>query len=228
MNNKDIWDTSIFEKSPIINQLKPYLSLFEQYTSWPTIKDYENIFKKNQLKIKPVPQSLKISSFEEQYESRVYLKNELQTRTENWHDFFNAIIWLKFPITKKTLNDLHYQQAINRPKGSNRSLLENRITQFDECGAIIISNNQALLDLVKDHKWEELFIKNRHQFEKNFKCIVFGHAIFEKAFDPYIGMTCHCILIHEPKRLHSFPILGIPNYYINQSDSFYQNSTYFR
>lgn len=197
MKNNDQWDTSVFHNSPIVSQLGILTQNFDAYKNWPTISEYHQLFKKYKLDITPVKQATTISSFEDQYEPRVFLKKELQTRTQNWHDFFNALIWLKFPETKRTLNNLHFSQAKNRNKGTNRSMLENRITQFDECGAVIISKSQILLDMIRQHKWQELFIENREAFNSDLHCIVFGHAIFEKALSPYIGMTCHCLLLHE-------------------------------
>jgi len=258
MNKKDIWSTSFFLNSPIFKQLKSLTTFFEKYVDWPTLNDYEAIFKKNNMEVKPVPQSEVIRCFEEQYEPRVYLKGELQTRLKNWHDFFNALIWLKFPITKKMLNALHYEQARLREAGSNRSTLENRITQFDECGAVIVSNDQKLLDLIENHQWQDLFINEMQQFDSNLQCVIFGHAIFEKAMNPYIGMTCHCILINDSKllndvhqgnfealdkkiaifwknahkienlKLKPLPLLGIPGYWHLQNSEFYKNTSYFR
>jgi len=252
------WDVSVFNDSIIIRQIKTFTDLFIHLSDWPSIGDYVDIFKNSNHQIIPVAQSTVINSFDDQYEPRVYLKNELQTRTQNWHDFFNSIIWLKFPQTKKALNTLHYQQAIKRRKGSNRSTLENRITQFDECGAVIITNNRDLLELIRNHQWQELFIDHRDDFKENLKCVIFGHAIFEKSLDPYIGMTCHCLLIEseellddikndeftnldikvasiwknkiasEPKKLAALPILGIPNYWHVQDELFYKNTKYFR
>jgi len=258
MTSNDKWDVSPFNDSIIIKQIQTYTDLFKNLTEWPDISLYADIFKKHDHKITPVAQSTSINSFEDQYEPRVYLKRELQTRTQNWHDFFNAIIWLKFPKTKKTLNDLHFLQAKQRKKGSNRSTLENRITQFDECGAIVITNNKKLIGLIKNHQWEELFIKNSNAFEENIKCIIFGHAMFEKALNPYIGMTCHCLLIESneflediknddfskidqkiadlwknkisraPLKLNALPVLGIPGFWPEQNSLFYKNTEYFR
>ena len=258
MQNMSKWNISEFNESKIISQIKNHTDLFGHLTDWPSIQDYAEIFKKNNNQIVPVAQATVINSFEDQYEPRVYIKNELQTRTQNWHDFFNAIIWLKFPLTKKILNTLHYQQSTNRKLGSNRSKLENRITQFDECGAIIITNDRKLLNLIKNHQWHELFINNKDAFKENIKCVVFGHAIFEKSLNPYIGMTCHCLLIESdellinisnndftnidkrvatlwrnkiacsPLKFAALPILGIPGYWHDQNDLFYKNTKYFR
>lgn len=258
MDEKEIWNTDIFQSSEIIRQLSQTTSYFRDFTHWPEIKHYKELFKKYSLDVTPVSQALKIESFEELYEPRVFLKKELQTRTKNWHDFFNAMIWLNFPETKTVLNELHFKASTNRPQGSNRSTLENRITQFDECGAIILSSNQGLLDLVEQHQWQSLFIDHKSGFTEDFHCVVFGHAIFEKAINPYIGMTCHCLLLDNeemlkkaktgdysdldqyladqwknqislnPGKFHAFPVLGTPGYWKNQNEGFYQNKKYFR
>jgi len=258
MKKHDIWDPSHFINSKIIQQIQALTNIFKEFKCWPTIKDYEDIFKKFNMPIKPVAQTVDIISFEEQYEPRIYLKKELQTRTGNWHDFFNAIIWLKFTKTKTALNSLHYKHSITREYGSNRSLLENRITQFDECGAIIISDNEEMLELIRNHQWQKLFINHRDQFDQHLNCVIFGHAIFEKALNPYIGMTCHCILLHNndilsevkrgnftqlddylsklwfdviatnPEKFHALPVLGIPGYWEQQDFEFYSNNKYFR
>jgi len=46
--------------------------------------------------------------FEAQYEPRCYLKGEVPTRAHNWHDLFNALVWLTFPATKAVINARHY------------------------------------------------------------------------------------------------------------------------
>lgn len=258
MKKQDHWSTDVFLTSPIIKQLEKTTQYFAEYKDWPTLENFQKIFSDYALDINPVAQATEINSFEELYEPRVYLKGELQTRTENWHDFFNAMVWLNFPETKKTLNKLHFTEATKRPKGSNRSTLENRITQFDECGAILVSTNNELLDLIKQHNWQKLFLENRLLLEDHLRCIVFGHAIFEKAINPYIGMTCHCLLVNDenlltkvkshdysdldkyltdkwqgeiaynPTKFAAFPVLGMPKYWPVQNKDFYQNKHYFR
>lgn len=34
------------------------------------------------------------------YEERIVLRGEVVTRPHNWHDFFNALVWMRFPRTK--------------------------------------------------------------------------------------------------------------------------------
>ncbi len=257
MHKTDQWNQDYYKVSPIFNNLSLLIKYFSNFNHWPDISDYQSIFSDLKMTVTPVPQSSKVNCFEEQYEPRIYLKQELQTRTENWHDFFNALIWLSFPKTKSALNKLHFEQSSERQIGSNRSTLENRITQFDESGAIIISNDNSLLDLIRTHQWKQLFIDNRDRFNHDIKCIIFGHAIYEKSLAPYIGMTCHSLLIHDSNILESsnssyeelddyicrlwldkiaktpikhqpYPVLGTPGLWPDQSLEFYENDRYFR
>lgn len=258
MGARDQWDTSVFSQSPIIAQLAEQTRHFAGFQQWPTLQEYQSIFKQSVLSIQPVAQASEITCFEDQYEPRVFLKQELQTRTENWHDFFNAMIWLKFPQSKLALNRRHYEAARKRNAGSNRSTLENRLTQFDECGAVIVASSEQALQLIRNHQWQALFVEQASLFEEDIRCIVFGHAMFEKALNPYIGMTCHCLLMADPallaevkqghnerldsiiadywlnqsaaqpERLQPLPLLGIPGYWPGQDSTFYGNDKYFR
>ncbi|HEY9200538.1 MAG TPA: DUF3025 domain-containing protein [Gammaproteobacteria bacterium] len=258
MSTQDQWDTGTFSQSPIISQLQNQTQYFQSFQQWPQLSDYQALFKQFAMKIRPVAQASEISCFEEQYEPRVFLKQELQTRTENWHDFFNAMVWLKFPHSKQALNQRHYEAASQRATGTNRSTLENRLTQFDECGAIIVASSEKPLQLIRNHQWQTLFIEQASLFKQDIRCIVFGHAIFEKALAPYIGMTCHCLMLADPAllaeledgrnegldrtiadywlrqptdgldRLQPLPLLGIPGYWPQQDSAFYANEKYFR
>ena len=43
------------------------------------------------------------------YEQRIFEQGLVPTRPANWHDFFNALIFLLFPQTKKEMNRLHVE-----------------------------------------------------------------------------------------------------------------------
>jgi len=197
----DKWNPQFFSQSPIFNTINPSVVCHTDRLNWPSLDNLRQQFKENSHPVIPVPQGGKPTKIEDHYEPRIYLKHELQTRTENWHDFFNAMVWLTFPETKSVLNKLHYQSVIKRKSGTNRSQLENAITLFDECGIIIISDNEQLLAMIRQHQWKELFIDNRDSFNKNIFCLVFGHAMYGKALTPYIGMTCQSLIINSTELL---------------------------
>lgn len=182
------------------------------------------------------------------YEQRIYHQGLIATRKNNWHDFFNAMVWHAFPKTKIALNAIHIKE-INVQTTSVRSRKRDLLTLFDECGVIIIAND-SILSLIKEHKWQQLFIDHKKSWiSGDIKVITFGHAMFEKYLSPYIGMTAQALLLEkEPDNLDSFlnsqlidnqllqtkkelsplPLLGIPYWSDHQTSLFYANKDYFR
>lgn len=206
----DEWTAGFFERSGIFDSLRLVSLPFSEQGEWPTLLQLSAEFKKrniqsrNNMQIQPVAQAGAPEAFSDHYESRIYLKGELQTRLENWHDFFNAMCWLQFPKTKTTLNALHFENSKIRQAGTNRSPLENAITLFDECGAVIVADDEAILDLIRAHEWKELFCDNEfwndgNSLDKHVQCYVFGHAMHEKALTPYIGMTAHTLMLKQDR-----------------------------
>ena len=197
----DTWNPEFLKLSPIFDSIHEVSQPFTILDQWPTLEQFSaefknrNILSNNNQIILPVAQGDTPEKFDDQYESRIYLKGELQTRLENWHDFFNATAWLQFPKIKSALNSLHYDNSKNRELGTNRSPLENAITLFDECGAVIVTDNEKYLDMIKNHEWKGLFWNNKKEFPQHIQCYVFGHAMHEKALAPYLGMTTHTIIL---------------------------------
>ena len=249
------WDARFFERSPLFEPLRPCAEGFFQQDAWPELDEYRNVFSQQGMDVMPVVQDDRPQDFEALYESRIFLQGELQTRLHNWHDFFNALVWLSFPHTKQALNTLHFQASMQREPGTNRSPLENLLTLFDECGAVIISRRADLLQMIRDRQWQSLFVDHRSVFEADLRCVVFGHAMYEKALQPYVGMTTHTLLIESETLLQGdlkqldmtlshqwfddaiqskqdlvpFPLLGVPGWYApNRQPDFYDNQDYFR
>lgn len=205
----DAWNPGFFDESAIFDSIVEASLPFTKLNKWPSLEQFSAEFKirdiqsHNNIKITSVKQGDAPKSFDDHYESRIYLKGELQTRLENWHDYFNAMCWLQFPKIKSSLNALHFESSKTRKTGTNRTPLENAITLFDECGAIIVSDDESLLDLIRNHEWKELFWNNKAAFGKRIQCYVFGHAMHEKALTPYIGMTTQAVLLNHSRDFFS-------------------------
>ncbi len=268
MSNFDprLWKNNFLHLSPLFSPLEPaYHLLGRTHDQWPTLADYNQtlhtlpapIYNNNGKIISFVDQNTDASSlFESHYEPRIFLRGEIQTRLTNWHDFFQVLVWSTWPKTKALLNELHYKSAIKR-SNKQRSPIENFVTLFDECGIVILSSDPDLFTLIEDFQWQQLFCENRDEFKENISCITFGHAMYEKALNPYIGMTAQALLIQvessflanyknpssidsmivkqltdqkvlEPRILNPFPLLGVPSWYENQDSTFYENTDYFR
>lgn len=202
------WQAEFYSASGLFNPIIPaFKAMNYQKLEWPALKEYHSLINSHSpiikndltLPIQFVNQAHDCSIFEDQYEPRIYLKGEVQTRLKNWHDFFQVLVWKTFPKTKVLLNSLHYQSSTKRLALDNtnkqRTPLENFITLFDECGIVIVSHNTELLNMIKEFRWEDLFWGNRDAFNSEIACFTFGHAMYEKAINPYIGMTANAILI---------------------------------
>lgn len=205
----DIWKANFYQFSELYKPIIPsFHQLQHSEDQWPGLQEFQSLLNshinpiKNELKIPVqfVDQVAHCNSFQDQYEPRIYLKGEVQTRLNNWHDFFQVLVWHTFPRTKVILNTLHYQASTKRLKENNenkkRTPTENFLTLFDECGIVIVSQNEQFLDMIKNFQWQQLFWKNRNSFNTSIECFTFGHAMYEKALSPYIGMTANALLIH--------------------------------
>ncbi len=141
--------------------------------------------------IRFVPQVERQASFGEKYEPRIFLRGEVQMRANNWHDLFNALVWLAFPRAKAALNRRHYdallaQQAAGRP---NRGSQQDALTLFDEGGIVVACAEPELAALLRGHEWKALFWQQRDCLAGGMEFFIFGHALYEKALQPYAGVT---------------------------------------
>ena len=155
-----------------------------------------------------VPQASGRMGFESQYEPRCYLSGEVQTRPENWHDLFNALVWLTFPGAKAAINSRHYhalKHAVEEA-GSQRGKVRDMATLFDESGVIAVSSNTGLIELLRNFEWKQLFWKQREQVHAEMGFYILGHGLFEKALEPYIGMTAQGLLLHVPHEYFSWSL----------------------
>lgn len=131
------------------------------------------------------------------YEAQIYERGMVPTRAGDWHDYFNALVWLRFPRTKAALNRRHYEAlAGERAAGrANRSAVRDAATLFDESGAVVASADAALDDLLRAHRWGELFWARRSDVLRSMRFFVFGHALYEKALAPFAGITASAVLL---------------------------------
>jgi hypothetical protein len=210
----DRWQADFFQNNILFKDLSSVATWFKDFTDWPALNDYNTLLRSEAGDIHSlsgaslgfVAQAEKPRQLHDSYEARIYLKGEIQTRLQNWHDFFQVMVWSSYPRTKQLINQLHYKALSNRAIANKRSTVENSLTLFDECGAIIVSSDSGLLKLLVNFEWNELFLTHREAFNRNIKCFIFGHALFEKCLNPYIGMTAHCICLDVEDSFFSLPL----------------------
>lgn len=127
------------------------------------------------------------------YECRVWERGEVETRPDNWHDFFNALVWLSFPETKRAITAAHV--AAMQPAGEQRNLRRDALTHFDECGIVVVASDPTLLDLLRGFQWQSLFVERRQDVIDKMRFVIFGHATYEALLNPFRGLTAKAILL---------------------------------
>lgn len=200
------WQPGFLQTSPMFEPLRGVGKLFEQLNYWPEIESMNQlnadsrkvIATKSGKRICFVPQMKATREFEQQYEPRIYLSGEIQTREHNWHDLFNALAWVAYPRSKAALNQLHYHALLQERAQHERvrSPLRDIATHIDESGVIVVSSSIDLIELLKNFEWKTLFWEQRASVLRQMKFFLFGHGLYEKALCPYVGMTGKGILFH--------------------------------
>jgi hypothetical protein len=177
------------------------------------------------------------------YEIEAHETGRVATRAENLHDWFNALAWLAFPLTKARMNAIHAEEiprereALGGKRGRRRDLL----TIFDEGGAIV-AGSAAAQSAIREARWRELFLERHDEF----RIVVLGHAVLEQALAPRPSITCKVVFADpagaldaqaaaaiasfaSPKDLPPLPVFGYPGWLPESAQpGFYDDTRYFR
>lgn len=197
-----VWNRWELLASPAFATLAPLIEqLPEDY--FPTLAqlnrmcDEREVVSGGGVPLEFVPQEGKT---EEPYETRVYSRGKVLTRSHNWHDLFNALVWITFPRSKAALNRHHYKEMLAHQSEGKRGTPRDVLTLFDEGGVIVQSSEPELGQLLRDFKWKELFWQRREAVVECMRFYVFGHSIYEKALQPYKGITAKTVIFDVPQR----------------------------
>ncbi|WP_447741045.1 DUF3025 domain-containing protein [Variovorax boronicumulans] len=182
------------------------------------------------------------------YEAHIFRTRTVPTR-DNLHDFFNGLVWLAFPETKRRLNELQAAEIARAGVGATRGPLRDALTLFDENGAVLDAP-PALWEALVARDWQALFVTRRSLWHEA-RLLLFGHALLEKLVVPRKPITAHVLLTHratgaaafddaaisrnidaerlEAKPFVPIPVLGVPGWCVeNTSASFYADPQVFR
>ena len=192
------------------------------------------------------------------YEARIALRGEVETRPDNWHDWFNGLVWLTFPKAKAALSARHADELSRQADG--RGQARDAMTHFDECGAMVVAEDASLLELLQGFRWRELFVERRADAIAGLRVFIFGHATYEALLAPFRGLTAKCVLTPvaagwlarplaeqlaeidewlaqdfaagkhgEPRGLQPLPLLGLPGVVLeNEAPTYYDDTWQFR
>ena len=129
------------------------------------------------------------------YELRIASTGEIETRANNWHDLFNALVWIAFPRAKAAINAQHavILEERGETEATRRGPERDALTVFDEGGVVVASASPAVFQRIADFEWKELFWNRREELMATTCFLAFGHSLHEKALDPFIGMIAKTV-----------------------------------
>lgn len=256
------WQPHFLELNPLFKDLKALLSDFN-WSQWPDCVQLNQFLDNNVVnqlgnRLTLVEQTEQLLSDGLYYEERIYLEARVPTRAGNWHDFFNAMIYVMFPKLKQEINRLHYQDIVLAGQ-KTRTKCRDALTLFDECGVIVAYCDDDLKDALTEQLWQQGFVDNRGLWQRRIDGFIIGHANYEKALSPYLGFTAKALFVKvrpeffdlakleqyryldttlakdleqlmiDNRHLFPLPILGVPHWWQDNSDpEFYSNTDYFR
>jgi len=134
------------------------------------------------------------------YEQFIAQQRIVPTRAGNWHDLFNALIWLHYPRFKWAANALQIAEAGSHEMDprNKRTAVQSRAAQFDEGGVLLLVDDLKWLKPLETLDWHEFFVTQRALFEDRIRCCIVGHALFESLLQPFMGITAKALAIVWP------------------------------
>lgn len=185
------------------------------------------------------------------YEAFIFEQGCVPTR-EGLHDFFNALVWARFPLAKRRLNALQAAEIAQAGVGQVRGKVRDAITVLDE-NAALLQAPDAIWQALREREWSLLFGELRPLWAQA-RLVLFGHALLEKLVSPYKSITAHVVDVAVPLELGEdlgawdaclaaelqpawlankpfvpLPVLGVPGWWPdNEAPAFYADVGVFR
>lgn len=182
------------------------------------------------------------------YEQFIFEQRRVPVRP-GLHDFFNGLVWMRFPRAKLQLNRLQGEVIAREGIAGRRGPVRDAITVFDENGALLQAPT-ALWEALVAREWRRLFVDLRPLWSEA-RLLLFGHALLEQLAAPRKGLTAHVWRADCPlapgadtdgwlaaqcsaealaaKPFTPLPVLGVPGWWPeNVNFSFYDDSLVFR
>ncbi len=158
----------------------------------------EVLHRSDTTKLEFVEQNKELLSDGLSFEQRIAERGKIATRAGSLHDFYSALMWLRFPKVKLAINTIHLH-GVAQHGTKVRSRHQQAVTHLDEAGAWVVATQSDLLGLIDAHAWHRLFFENNSAWRNSsqrqngsdpaicpaIEARVFGHAIFELMHNPH-------------------------------------------
>lgn len=185
------WDPAAFDESPWYRFLDPALSQLRDSPAFPPPEAFALLYaqaaeplglppltfiasppKKPRRRVRREPVVLG-----ELYEGQIMERGQVPTRRDDWHDFFNALAFVRFPRAKRALHARQYRLLAARLAPGTRKLPgartreQDALSLFDEGGIALAVEPEALAQ--GPEAWSDWLASGAA------RAVPFGHALFE-------------------------------------------------
>lgn len=183
-----LWDATFYKRFAGYSCLQPLWepAAAEFVNNWPDPDDFNRIAAASG----EAPVAFILQAAHMTYEQMIVSRKQVPMRLNLWHDFFNNLTWLAFPHIKWAI----IQRYSCENASAQRTPRQNLLAHFDECGMIICSARREYCDLIEQYRWRELFWE-RPELPHYVEPFIFGHGLFEKCLNPYVGLTGKAIFL---------------------------------
>lgn len=163
----------------------------------------------------------------------------------------------RIKVQLNALQALEIERVAAQSAQAPRGKLRDAATIFDENAVLLVTSNQTLVSALRAHEWEQAFVTRRQEFVQDCGVLLFGHALMEKLVAPYKAITGHSWIVPLEPDLATMvfeerydvidavvaqqlaqglstadfspvPVLGVPGWWPDQDQTFYQDVTVFR
>jgi len=187
-------------RGPVFAPLAPAIARLDP-GRWPTHEDLTalaaGVVSSRGIPIRFVPPRTQRDEGRPYYERHIAESGEVETRPANWHDLFNALVWIAFPKAKAAINAQHEAMLAEggEEEARRRSPARDALTLFDEGGVAVASSSPEMLRLIIDFEWKALFWERREELARKVRFVAFGHSLFEKALEPFEGVVAKTVFL---------------------------------
>lgn len=197
--------------------LRDALRHFDGFTQWPRVADLSALFAARGVKNaqgQPIACELQapktkrrrarvgLRSRDALYDARIDAQGLLPTREANYHDFFNAMVWATFPLSKAAIAARQHAiwkrelEPMFEQLPSRRTREQDALAMLDEGGLLVAGSPSIEAELrVRCEAGDEAWLEAQCAAHA-VRTFVFGHALHE-----------HLVSTHAPIRANPIVVI---------------------
>lgn len=224
------WSSTFLARSELLSDFSELATPLLSAGGWPTLADYTLAAEIQREQRAPDLVALSFAparpkrgrgrrgeavELENSYDGSIALRREIPCLVASYHDWFNALVWMAFPRTKRALHARQFR-ALKESVSDGMATLPNRrsreqdaLTIFDEGGCVVVRAAEAADCVVRAKGGRdgappgERWVGSRDAGESlgeraDTRLVIFGHALMEHVSLSSAPVHAVAMLIEHP------------------------------